>query len=60
MTRHVAKLKPRVEGDSSLMTYTGHTILQTLIRCSKTLISEIYIPSQDPEFTKKKDLGIPT
>ena len=34
VTRHVAKLKPRVEGDSSLMTYTGHTILQTLIRCS--------------------------
>jgi len=31
--RHVAKLQPRVEGDSSVMTYTGHTILQTLIRC---------------------------
>jgi len=31
--RHVAKLRTQVEGDSSLMTYTGHTILQTLIRC---------------------------
>ena len=34
MTRHVAKLKTHVEGDTSLMTYTGHTILQTLIRYS--------------------------
>ena len=33
LTRHVAKLRTQVEGDSSLMTYTGHTILQTLIRC---------------------------
>ena len=24
---------PKVTGDSSVMTYTGHTILQTLIRC---------------------------
>lgn len=24
---------PRVDGDSSVMTYTGHTVLQTLIRC---------------------------
>ena len=29
----MAKLRTQVEGDSSLMTYTGHTILQTLIRC---------------------------
>ena len=26
-------MKTKVEGDSSIMTYTGHTILQTLIRC---------------------------
>jgi len=24
---------PKVDGDSSVMTYTGHTVLQTLIRC---------------------------
>ena len=31
--RHVARSRSRVEGDSSVMSYTGHTILQTLIRC---------------------------
>ena len=31
--RNVSKLRTKVEGDSSVMTYTGHTILQTLIRC---------------------------
>ena len=29
----MSKVKTKVEGDSSLMTYTGHTVLQTLIRC---------------------------
>merc|ERR1719431_719154 len=31
--RHVVNSKARVEGDTSVMTYTGHTVLQTLIRC---------------------------
>jgi len=31
--RNVLKKKTKLEGDSSVMTYTGHTILQTLIRC---------------------------
>lgn len=31
--RNVARSRTRVEGDSSVMSYTGHTILQTLIRC---------------------------
>ena len=31
--RHMSKVKTKVEGDSSVMTYTGHTVLQTLIRC---------------------------
>ncbi len=25
--------RPRIEHDSSVMTYRGHTVLQTLIRC---------------------------
>jgi len=31
--RNVVRSRTRLEGDSSVMTYTGHTILQTLIRC---------------------------
>eukprot|EP00090_Calanus_glacialis_P045668 TRINITY_DN863_c0_g1_i4.p1 TRINITY_DN863_c0_g1~~TRINITY_DN863_c0_g1_i4.p1 ORF type:complete len:527 (-),score=158.04 TRINITY_DN863_c0_g1_i4:73-1653(-) len=31
--KHVMASKAKVEGDSSVMTYTGHTVLQTLIRC---------------------------
>ena len=31
--RTVVRQRTRVEGDSSVMSYTGHTILQTLIRC---------------------------
>ena len=31
--RHVSRHRAKLEGDSSVMTYTGHTILQTLIRC---------------------------
>jgi len=31
--RHVINSKAKVEGDTSVMTYTGHTVLQTLIRC---------------------------
>ena len=30
--KHVMASKAKVEGDSSVMTYTGHTVLQTLIR----------------------------
>ena len=30
--KHVWASKAKVEGDSSVMTYTGHTVLQTLIR----------------------------
>ena len=30
--KHVASSRARLEGDSSVMTYTGHTVLQTLIR----------------------------
>ena len=41
--RHVAKLRTQVEGDSSLMTYTGHTILQTLIRYKMINIAQILI-----------------
>ena len=29
----MSKVKTKVEGDSSVVTYTGHTVLQTLIRC---------------------------
>ena len=32
LLRNVARLRTKIEGDSSVMTYTGHTILQTLIR----------------------------
>merc|ERR1719471_2641751 len=31
--RHVTRSRSRVEGDTSIMTYTGHTVLKTLIRC---------------------------
>ena len=30
--RHVTRSRSRVEGDTSIMTYTGHTVLKTLIR----------------------------
>ena len=43
LTRHVAKLRTQVEGDSSLMTYTGHTILQTLIRYKMLNTAQILI-----------------
>eukprot|EP00092_Neocalanus_flemingeri_P036301 GFUD01039523.1.p1 GENE.GFUD01039523.1~~GFUD01039523.1.p1 ORF type:complete len:551 (+),score=151.78 GFUD01039523.1:103-1755(+) len=31
--KHVGNSRTRLEGDTSVMTYTGHTVLQTLIRC---------------------------
>ena len=30
--KHVGNSRMRLEGDSSVMSYTGHTVLQTLIR----------------------------
>ena len=39
----MAKLRTQVEGDSSLMTYTGHTILQTLIRYKMLNTAQILI-----------------
>jgi len=31
--KHVGSSRKKLEGDSSVMSYTGHTVLQTLIRC---------------------------
>jgi len=31
--KYVARSRGQIDGDSSVMTYTGHTVLQTLIRC---------------------------
>ena len=35
--KHVGSSRKKLEGDSSVMSYTGHTVLQTLIRYSRRL-----------------------
>jgi len=41
--KSICKSKRKVEGDTSVMTYVGHTVLQTLIRCH---FSPVYTTGQ--------------